>query len=117
MKVIAYKNHARWVAECPVCGGAEIVAPGEPFVCAVCNPGIRANRFRPFGNPVRFAKEPDHEVREQAYKVADKYEVEFPKDKQRIDELLSKRPTKNANWIPTETVKDLEAENMAHGVK
>lgn len=40
----AYVNHGRWVADCKMidpltgelCAGAELVAPGEPFVCGSC---------------------------------------------------------------------------------
>ena len=33
--VVAYVNHDRWVADC-VCGGAELVSPGEPMLCGSC---------------------------------------------------------------------------------
>lgn len=45
--------------------------------------------------------------------------VIFPShnDRMRIEELLSRRPNpNNRNWLPHETVKDLERENEAHGI-
>lgn len=34
--VDAYVNHGRWVADCPLCNGAELVAPGEAMLCGSC---------------------------------------------------------------------------------
>ena len=33
---IAYVNHDRWVADCPVCNGAELVERGHDMLCGSC---------------------------------------------------------------------------------
>lgn len=35
-EVDAYINHGRWVADCPNCNGAELVAPGVTMICGSC---------------------------------------------------------------------------------
>lgn len=45
------------------------------------------------------------------------YTVAFPDDRDAIESILVKRPVmRTRNWIPGETVADLDAENVAHGV-
>lgn len=34
--VVAYVNHGRWVADCTDDNGAELVEPGERFLCGSC---------------------------------------------------------------------------------
>jgi hypothetical protein len=34
--IYARVNHGRWLADCPVCRGAELVTEGEPFLCGSC---------------------------------------------------------------------------------
>jgi|TARA_Y100000310_G_scaffold269483_1_gene282684 hypothetical protein len=97
-KVDAYINSGRWVVDCKVelCGGAAIVSDKfRYFMCAEC--GNNANN----GNW---------------------YHVVFPADRERIEELLLRRPALkpmeagNRNWVVDETVKELEDENTANGI-
>lgn len=43
-------------------------------------------------------------------------EVVFPDAPAEIEALLEKRPTLNRNWKPGETVDDLQAQNIEHGI-
>lgn len=42
------------------------------------------------------------------------YQIDFPRDRQRIEAALIQRPTRNRNWLPGETVDQLIAENIEH---
>ena len=42
-KVYARLNYGRWIADCNICNGAEIVTPGKPFVCFSCQPAALRN--------------------------------------------------------------------------
>ncbi len=68
------------------CKGAQYVRRGEQMLCGDCGA--------------------DHDV-----------EFPPPKKQERIEHLLGLRPNQvNRNWTPGETVEDLEAENIDHGV-
>lgn len=94
-------NFGRWVADCPAvpCAhpltgeravGAEYVAPGLPFMCQWCWNADIDGRFR---------------------------EVAFPTDQVAIESALLERDVADTrNWTPGETVADLQAENIVHGV-
>jgi hypothetical protein len=43
--VTARREGARWLADCPFCAGAELVAPGVDFFCLSC--GMVANDGHP----------------------------------------------------------------------
>lgn len=88
--VYARVEQGRWLADCE-CGGAEYVDLELPlFMC--CNDWNRAD---------------EHKWRR----------VVLPADRERIEQLLLARPNiENRNWRPRESVEDLEAENVAHGV-
>ena len=79
--------YGRWLADCPVCGGAIDVDPLEPvFLCLSC------------GWPGRIAP------------------VEFPPERAEIERLLLARPmTYNRNWFPGEPVEHLAEENRQFG--
>ena len=81
--------HNRWIANCE-CMGAEAVDPDQPvFYCFSCF--NQANKGYP--RPVSFPAE-----------IAD------------IEEILTQRVDPfTKNWIPSETLNDLEAQNVAHG--
>lgn len=85
MPIPAYINHNRWVADCPICNGAELASPESPFFrCANC--GFEAG-------------------------------VQFPANRQGIEAVLAHRPhLLNRNWRPGESIADLRAENIGHGV-
>ncbi len=98
---VAYVNLGRWVADCPAAPcrhpmtgergvGAEYVSPGLPFMCQWCWNADIGDRFR---------------------------EVDFPPDRGTLEaELLRRVEPDNRNWLPGETVADLQIENIAHGV-
>ena len=81
----------RWVVRCPStgCQGAEDVDRSDPvFMCCHC-----------------FNRDNDNKW----------YRVEFPEDRERIEELLLKRPAAN-RWWSGEAVEEVEAENKDNGV-
>jgi len=85
----AYINHGRWVVNCPFCNNAEFYWGDGFFFCSECE-----NR----GNGGRL------------------YLVSMPKERNRIEKLLAKRPIENQNWFPDEPISKLEEENKEHGV-
>lgn len=95
-EVVAYVNHGRWIAECPDCAGAQIVSEKERrFWCLNC------------GNAtVNFAWR----------------HVRMPQKRTAIETKLVLRPAARSdravtrNWLPGETVEDLQRENAEHGV-
>lgn len=95
-EIVAYVNHGRWVAECPDCAGAQLVSELERrFWCLNC------------GNAaVNFAWR----------------HVRMPQKRTAIEAELVIRPAAKGdraitrNWLPGETVKDLQRENVEHGV-
>ena len=98
-KLEAEINYGRWITNCPTegCNGAVVVSLQTPyFMCPYC-----AN----FSNNGKW------------------YEVKFPKEKEKIEKLLLKRPAWDGfsaihrNWKPNETVEDLEKENKDRGIK
>ena len=95
IKLKARLNWGRWIADCPNCRGAEIVKPGEEFICYSCYPNALTNKK----------------------KALKRYEVVFPKIKLEIDKIMSKRDMQNRNWYPGETLKELRKENADNGVK
>uniref|UniRef100_A0A6M3IXM5 Uncharacterized protein n=1 Tax=viral metagenome TaxID=1070528 RepID=A0A6M3IXM5_9ZZZZ len=85
----AYVNHGRWIVKCE-CGGAEKAFENGLFMCRSCwNAGHR------------------HKYRR----------VIFPAARVAIESVLEKRPVPNRNWIPGESVTDLERENDEHGAE
>lgn len=95
-EIVAYVNHGRWIAECPDCAGAQLVSELERrFWCLNC------------GNAaVNFAWR----------------HVRMPQKRTAIEAELVIRPAAKGdraitrNWLPGETVKDLQRENVEHGV-
>lgn len=92
-KIDAIIIDGRWVARCE-CGGQEVVDPDDPiFVCL---------------NPLDLNTKTKHKPRQ----------VKFPKEEQqtKIAEVLLARPNPiNRNWLG-ETIAELEAENIEHGI-
>lgn len=79
-------NHGRWVADCPFCGGAEMVWLETPslFFCFSCrNKAIGGGLLR----------------------------VGIPKQYDAIEELLIVRHPANRNWQQGESLLALESEN------
>jgi len=90
---VAYISEGRWVADCPMgCGGAIIVTPSDPvFLCMECGSGWHT--------------------------------VVFPSVSRRrlIEKALLKRPLsglipKSRNWLPGETVGQLNDQNRENGI-
>ena len=99
----AYVNHDRWVADCdtPYCGEAQEVwarffIPDTPD--NVTGRWVRYRRMEfVCGN------------------CGKTYLIGWPADKDLIDAALSRRVVpETRNWLPGETVEELEAENTAH---
>lgn len=83
-------NHGRWVAECPDCCGAQLTTSNDKrFMCNYCANVVVEGRWRP---------------------------VNWPEDVEGITAALAPRTPALQNWFPTETVQDLVAENVEHGV-
>ena len=84
-------NEGRYIVSCPNnCGGATIISSKQMFfICVRCGSPENDGQF---------------------------YNVRFPQEKVKIEELLLKRPLINRNWAK-ETVAELENENRAKGVK
>lgn len=89
-EVAARLEHGRWLADCPYCGGAELVSrrQGE-FFCLSC--GMAENG----GQAMRAV---------------------FPAAREEIEGILAPRRPLNRNWLPGETVRALRAENRRYGV-
>ena len=91
----AYVNHGRWLADCPQCGGSEIVRVDQPFRClGKVNAGF-------------------HGETTECGCVMD---VEWPDEKREIEAILIKRKLENRNWVTGETVEFLRAENAERGI-
>lgn len=90
----AYVNHGRWLVDCPFCRSTQLAAKTDPrFLCAGAAGCGNAQVGGAYVNVV------------------------WPKDTDRIEAELVKRATPlNRNWMPGETVKDLQRENAEHGV-
>ena len=95
-RVIAYVNYGQWIAECPSGdGGAVVASLTEPFMCPECW------NVKWSGQWLR---------------------VVFPADKAVIEAVLLARPKERGeyrtrNWLPSESVSDIRAENLTHGIE
>ena len=83
-------NHGRWIVECEHCSGAQFAVRGDTrFFCVDClNEHVSGQWIT----------------------------VVWPTDVDRIDGLLVRRPRRNQNWTPDETVDQLIAENADNKV-
>jgi len=82
----AYVNHGRWVVECE-CGGAEKAWEEGLFMCQSC-----------------WNSKHQHKLRLAI----------FPKKRVEIEDLLSVRPLENRNWLPSENLEYLKADNKKY---
>lgn len=120
-QLLAEINHARWIVRCPVCAEqgtltAAQVKPGDVFVCPTEYPDMLAMTFIP--NPRKAGalnQVPDEELRKQTLQAAlaagDAFEVVFPAEKEAIEAVLRPRLPAFRNWVPGETLQDLQQEN------
>ena len=83
-------EYARFIVDCPNCNNAEYAFEDGLFFCSVCNNSDIGGRTRM---------------------------VKMPKDRTEIEGLLSVRPIKNRHWYPSETVEDLQGENIAYSLE
>lgn len=89
----AHISHSRLVALCPNCGGAEAVWREGPHVmlCANCGNADIQGRLRT---------------------------VILPDNLNEIEQLLMQRSNPaTRNWLSGETIEELEAENIGHGIQ
>ena len=86
-------NHSRWVVDCPVvgCGFAMMVSKNAPlFICWECGSLVNGGNW---------------------------YNVVFPPNAAALEAVLLLRPAiPTRNWIASETLADLKAENEANGI-
>lgn len=88
--VYARADHGRWIVDCDVDQNAQYVDDGDlRFFCITCFNVGNAAQWR---------------------------EIIWPTDADEIESALMVRAVANRNWIPGETVANLEAENVAHGL-
>lgn len=86
----AYVNHSNWVVDCVFCRDALVAEPGEPFFCPNC--------CMVSNNGLAMA-------------------VIFPDNRAEIERVLLMRPDpEKRNWKLGETVEQLVAENIEHGI-
>lgn len=119
-----------WAWACPVCNDREYdgtfspkadkATEGELGVCSKCFPeilGATSVEIR----PGVFVPGTDMNLRaatlEKAKTAERAYEIIFPKKRKAIMEALNLRNRRNMNWVPGETLADILAENVEHGVK
>jgi RNase P subunit RPR2 len=83
-------EHSRWIVDCPNCNSAEYAFEDGLFFCSQClNSNVQGKAYR----------------------------VKIPKERKQIENILSKRAIKNRHWYPKENVKELETENLKHGLE
>ncbi len=91
----AHLNYGRWIVACPA---EDCLAwlTADKTVCDCHDDQVCDHQQIPCGQPV---------------------EVVFPEDRETIDQLTTLRPKRaNRNWQPGETLDDLKADNLRHGV-
>ena len=91
----AWLNHGRWVVDC-LDGDCLAVLFADRAACVCRDESVCEHATIPCGAPI---------------------EATFPPRRADIDRLLNPRPRRNRNWSPGETLADLKAENLLHGVK
>jgi len=118
--VHARLNWGKWIADCPVHGEgiAELVTPGQDFICSRCYPDIHAEiKVQNGRGQLRI---PDFAMRATARQRAQDeghlYKVVFPKNMEKILEVVRIRPLQNMNWIPGMTLDDLRRENKENNL-
>lgn len=99
MRQPAYYNHGRWVVHCPrmTCNAATLVTPGKRRVKCACRDDIVCEHGEPCGQVI---------------------DAELPRTHAAIVRTLAlRKDVATRNWYPHETLRDLKAENIAHGVE
>lgn len=81
-------NHGRWIVNCPFCPSAEYASlEDRRFFCTDCGNPLVGGAWLP---------------------------VRWPAHHAEIERLLVSRPRTARNWMPHESLKDLERENVVH---
>ena len=91
-KGVAYAevSNSSWIVRCPYCPNAVVHQPGAAFYCPNCL--MQGNG---------------------GYAMT----VVYPEQREQIEAVLCRRPSpNNRNWFPYETVDELIAQNMEHGI-
>lgn len=106
--VQARVDFGRWIADCPDCGGAEIVEPDEPlFYCFSCgNKSINGDARRVIFPKNMIELEGILSIRP----------VDDRKGKNKIEAALMAKPLVpglSRSWNPDETAEDLKKQNEA----
>jgi len=126
MKTVqARLNWGRWIVECPKPHGlldstALEVDPlrDRTFICPACHPKTIAQFVGAVNGKIQAV--PDISARKTgrllAEKAGDVYEIEYPKDMDKIEQTLAVRAKENRNWEPGETLTALKRENKEHGL-
>ena len=102
MRGPVYVNHGRWVVECPAadCRAAIDVSDRLEWGVVTCDCQDRSVCY--------------HNADPCGHKIL----VGWPTNWQEIDRILGAREDPlNRNWLPGETVEDLKAENLLHGMR
>ncbi len=88
--IVAHVSNDAWVADCPDCGGADIVFLATPLLwCHECGNAAVGGKWRP---------------------------VVLPEEHENISAILDMRPRRETrNWRPYETVQDLREQNIERG--
>ncbi len=146
--IFAYVNHGRWLARCPKCGAAnklaDLGAKDKPttLICRGCHPAAHnamARALKPghesklkamlegdrkAARSLLWVDVPDLEERatqkRMARQAGEEYEVIYPKDAVKAEDVLRLRRVKNMNWLPeSETLAELKRQNLENkiGVK
>jgi endogenous inhibitor of DNA gyrase (YacG/DUF329 family) len=82
-------EYARYIVDCPNCNSAEFAFEDNLFFCSQCKNSDIQGKAR---------------------------EVKMPKGRKQIEDILGKRVIANRHWLSTESVKDLQNENLKMGV-
>ncbi len=102
MRAATYVNHGRWVVECDAadCRGAIDVSQHLSAAGIVCDCQDRTACYHqtdPCGHIIR---------------------IDWPGFRTELWRILAVRPDPiTRNWLPGETVEDLKAENLLHGMR
>ena len=90
----AFVNHGWWIVPCSA-DDCRAILFADRSVCECRDESVCDHPTIPCGVPI---------------------EATLPAWRGDIDRLLTTRPRRNRNWSPGETLADLKAENLLHGV-
>ena len=92
--MMARLNHGRWVVDCAA-DDCRAVLFADRLACVCRDVSVCDHPSVPCGAPI---------------------EATYPPRRADIDRLMNPRPRMKRNWSPDETLADLKAENLLHGV-